>query len=54
MLLQIGQLLSNAGTQSSSIAYPLLVLAVTHSPAKAGHPATRRSRYSTSPTVVPG
>ena len=36
MLLQIGQLLSNAGTQSTSIAYPLLVLAVTHSSAKAG------------------
>src|SRR5881396_1609433 len=36
MLLQGGQLLSNAGTQSTSIAYPLLVLALTHSPAKAG------------------
>src|SRR5689334_11150623 len=36
MLLQIGQLLSNVGTQTTSIAYPLLVLAVTHSPAKAG------------------
>jgi MFS family permease len=36
VLLQAGQLLSNAGTQSTSIAYPLLVLAVTHSPAKAG------------------
>jgi MFS family permease len=36
MLLQIGQLLSNAGTQSTAIAYPLLVLAVTHSAAKAG------------------
>jgi MFS family permease len=36
MLLQAGQLLSNAGTSSTSIAYPLLVLAVTHSPAKAG------------------
>jgi hypothetical protein len=36
MLLEIGQLLSNAGTSSTSIAYPLLVLAVTHSPAKAG------------------
>jgi hypothetical protein len=31
MLLQIGQLLSNAGTQSTSTAYPLLVLGVTHS-----------------------
>jgi predicted MFS family arabinose efflux permease len=36
MLLQVGQLLSNAGTQSTSIAYPLLVLAVTGSAAKAG------------------
>ena len=36
VLLQIGQLLSNAGTSSTAIAYPLLVLAVTHSPAKAG------------------
>ncbi len=36
VLLQIGQLLSNAGTSSTSIAYPLLVLAITHSPAKAG------------------
>ncbi len=36
VLLQIGQLLSTAGTQATSIAYPLLVLAVSHSPAKAG------------------
>jgi hypothetical protein len=36
LLLQIGQMLSNLGTSSTSIAYPLLVLAVTHSPAKAG------------------
>jgi hypothetical protein len=36
MLLQTGRLLSNAGTESTSIAYPLLVLAVTHSPARAG------------------
>jgi len=36
VLLQIGQLLSSAGTSSSSIAFPLLVLAITHSPAKAG------------------
>jgi hypothetical protein len=36
MLLQAGQLLSNVGTQSTSIAYPLLVLAVTGSAAKAG------------------
>ena len=36
MLLQIGQLLSNTGTQLTAIAYPLLVLAVTGSAAKAG------------------
>jgi MFS family permease len=36
MLLQFGQLLSNAGTGSTAIAYPLLVLALTDSAAKAG------------------
>ncbi len=36
VLLQAGQLLSNAGTQVTSIAYPLLVLALTHSAVKAG------------------
>jgi transmembrane secretion effector len=36
MLLQAGQLLSNTGTESTSIAYPLLVLAVTGSAARAG------------------
>ncbi|HEY3541134.1 MAG TPA: MFS transporter [Gaiellaceae bacterium] len=36
MLLQAGQTLSAAGSQVASIAYPLLVLAVTHSPSKAG------------------
>jgi hypothetical protein len=36
VLLQVGQLLSEAGTESTAIAYPLLVLAVTHSAAKAG------------------
>jgi hypothetical protein len=36
MLLQAGQLLSTLGTRSTSIAYPLLVLALTHSPAKVG------------------
>jgi MFS family permease len=36
VLLQAGQLLSSAGTQSTSIAYPLLVLAITRSPAQAG------------------
>jgi hypothetical protein len=33
VLLQSGQLLSSAGSASSAIAYPLLVLAFTHSPA---------------------
>jgi hypothetical protein len=36
MLLQTGQLLSHFGSQTTAIAYPLLVLATTHSPAKAG------------------
>jgi predicted MFS family arabinose efflux permease len=36
VLLQAGQLLSSAGSQSTAIAYPLLVLAFTHSPSKAG------------------
>jgi MFS family permease len=36
MLLEGGRLLSSTGTQLTTIAYPLLVLALTHSPAKAG------------------
>ena len=36
LLLQTGLLLSSAGSQMTSIAYPLLVLALTGSPAKAG------------------
>lgn len=36
VLLQAGQLLSSIGSESTGIAYPLLVLALTHSPAKAG------------------
>jgi hypothetical protein len=43
MLLQIGQLLSSAGTQTTSIAYLLLVLAITDSPAKAGIVAFART-----------
>jgi hypothetical protein len=43
MLLQVGQLLSSAGTQTTSIAYPLLVLAITGSPAKAGIVAFART-----------
>jgi hypothetical protein len=36
LLLQAGQLLSSSGTESTSIAYPLLVLSVTGSAARAG------------------
>jgi Transmembrane secretion effector len=36
VLMQAGRLLSTAGTESTTIAYPLLVLALTHSPAQAG------------------
>ena len=36
VLLQGGQLLSTLGSQSTQIAYPLLTLATTHSPEKAG------------------
>jgi len=36
LLFQTGQLLSASGSALSSIAYPLLVLSLTHSPAKAG------------------
>jgi MFS family permease len=36
VLLQVGQALSTVGTESTAIAYPLLVLSLTHSPAKAG------------------
>jgi Transmembrane secretion effector len=43
MLLQAGQLLSSLGTQTSAIAYPLLVLATTGSAAKAGAVAFART-----------
>src|SRR4051794_23741262 len=36
LLLQGGQLLSTLGSQASGVAFPLLALALTHSPAKAG------------------
>jgi len=36
VLLQAGQALSTIGSAASQIAYPLLVLSITHSPAKAG------------------
>jgi MFS family permease len=43
MLLQVGQLLSSAGSQAAVIAYPLLVLALTHSAFKAGLVAFART-----------
>jgi Transmembrane secretion effector len=43
LLFQAGQLLSDAGTQLTSIAYPLLVLALTGSAAKAGVVAFART-----------
>src|SRR5947209_3752888 len=36
MLVWAGQAVSELGSQISTVAYPLLVLALTHSPAKAG------------------
>ena len=36
VLLQAGQLLSSAGSSFTSVAYPLLVLSLTHSPTQAG------------------
>ena len=36
VLLQAGQLLSSAGSQATAIAYPLLVLSTSGSPARAG------------------
>lgn len=36
VLLQVGQALSTIGSTSTQIAYPLLILAITHSPATAG------------------
>ncbi|HEX2160021.1 MAG TPA: MFS transporter, partial [Actinomycetes bacterium] len=47
LLLQAGQLLSGVGTQSGLIAYPLLVLALTGSAAKAGLVAFARALSST-------
>jgi len=43
LLLQTGQLLSNLGTESTAIAYPLLVLALTRSAPKAGLVAFARA-----------
>jgi len=36
VLLQLGQGFSTAGSSATAVAYPLLVLALTHSPARAG------------------
>ena len=47
LLLQAGQLLSEAGTQSATIAYPMLVLAVTGSAARAGVVAFARALAQT-------
>ena len=47
LLLQAGQLLSGIGTQSGLIAYPLLVLALTGSAAKAGVASFARALSST-------
>ena len=47
MLLQISQLLSSGGSQVTAIAYPLLVLSVTGSPARAGIVAFARLLGST-------
>lgn len=43
LLLQAGQLLSSTGSSFTSVAYPLLVLSLTHSPAKAGLVAFARA-----------
>src|SRR3954465_13521927 len=36
LLLETGQLLSTLGSQAAGVAFPLLALSLTHSPAKAG------------------
>ena len=43
LLLWGGQVVSNVGSGVSQIAFPLLVLAVTHSPAQAGFVAAARA-----------
>src|ERR671928_1227083 len=42
VLLQMGQALSTIGSESATVAYSLLVLTLTHSPAKAGLTAFAR------------
>src|SRR5260370_29857020 len=47
VLLWSGQMISSVGTQVSMLAFPLLVLAITHSPAQAGLlAALRRLPYA--------
>lgn len=43
MLLWSGQMVSNVGTQVSTLAFPLLILALTHSPAQAGFAGALRA-----------
>src|SRR2546421_9152255 len=43
MLLWSGQIVSSTGTQVSQLAFPLLILAVTHSPAQAGFAGALRA-----------
>ena len=49
LLLQAGQLLSGIGTRSGLVAYPLLVLSLTGSAARAGLVAFARGLSSTLP-----
>ena len=46
LLLQSGQLLSTIGSQASGAAFPLLALALTHSPAKADSLRSQACRRS--------
>ena len=48
VLLQSGQLLSALGSEATAIAYPLLALALTHSPASLRSPASSPLRSSSS------
>jgi len=54
LLMQSGQLLSSAGSQASSLAYPLLVLSLTHSAAWAGVVSFSRSAGVVAATLPAG
>ena len=54
LLLQAGQLLSATGSQSALVAYPLLVLAATGSPALAGLVAFVRTLATVGFSVLGG